>query len=133
MEPHTIYFNQQLLIITYFFVLLLTTLGCTPNNSLPDPLEAGWNNQPVCEVLEDNSKLRVLKCTFPPGIGHERHYHEAHFGYTLKGSRFSIKDTTGVREVDVPTGSNFYNDKIAWHEVLNIGDSTAIFLIIEPK
>jgi len=28
---------------------------------------------------------------------------------------------------------SFYNDKIEWHKVLNIGDSTAIFLIIEPK
>ena len=61
----------------------------------------------------------------------------------LAGSRFRIKDTTGVREVNVPTGSNFYNDEIAWHEVLNIGDSTAIFLnygtqvielgLVEPK
>ena len=69
----------------------------------------------------------------PPGVGHEKHRHEAHFGYAITGSRFRITDTTGIREVDVPTGSNFYNDGIAWHEVLNIGDSTAVFLIIEPK
>jgi quercetin dioxygenase-like cupin family protein len=119
--------------ITGVLVLLIGLSGCNPKKSLPDPLEAGWNNQPVCEVLQDNSKLRALKCTFPPGVGHERHYHKAHFGYTIAGSRFRIKDTTGVREVEVLTGSNFYNDEIAWHEVLNIGDSTAVFLIIEPK
>ena len=100
---------------------------------LADPLEAGWNGQPVCEVLEDNLNLRALKCTFPPGVGHEKHYHEAHFGYTIAGSRFRIKDSNGTREVDVPTGSSFSNGGVAWHEVLNIGDSTAIFLIIEPK
>ena len=111
----------------------ITFIGCTPKKSLPDPLKAGWNNQPVCEVLEDNLNLRVLKCTFPPGVGHERHYHDAHFGYTIAGSRFRIRDTTGIREVDVPTGSNFSNDAINWHEVLNIGDSTAVFLIIEHK
>lgn len=108
-------------------------LGCESKNSLPDPLAAGWKNHAVCEVLEDNEKVRVLQCTFPPGIGHEKHYHAAHFGYTLAGSRFRIQDTTGIREIDVPTGSNFYNDKIEWHTVLNIGDSTAVFLIVEPK
>jgi quercetin dioxygenase-like cupin family protein len=100
---------------------------------LPDPLKAGWNNQAVCEVVEENSKLRVLKCTFSPGVGHERHYHPAHFGYTIKGSKFRITDTTGTREVDVPTGYEFYNEGIEWHEVLNIGDCTAVFLILEPK
>lgn len=105
----------------------------TNEKSLPDPVEAGWKGRTVCEVIEENSKLRVLKCTFPPGVGHERHYHPRHFGYTLAGSTFRIKDTTGIREVAVPTGSHFSNDGIEWHEVLNIGDSTAVFLIIEPK
>ena len=100
---------------------------------LPDLLAAGWGNQKVCELLEDNAKIRVLKCTFPPGVGHERHYHSAHFGYTLVGSTFRIADTTGTREVNVPTGSNFNNDDVAWHQVLNSGDTTAVFLIIEPK
>ena len=113
------------------FVVVLP--GCKGNNTLPDPLEAGWNNEPVCEVLEDNVEIRVLKCTFPPGVGHERHYHDAHFGYTIAGSRFRITDTTGIREVDLPTGTTFFNEGVVWHEVLNIGDSTAVFLITEPK
>ncbi len=113
------------------FILLV--VSCKETQQLPDPLEAGWNNKAVCEVLEDNDNLRTLKCTFPPGVGHERHYHKAHFGYTLAGSTFRIKDTTGTREVTIPTGYDFYNEKVDWHEVLNIGDSTAVFLIIEPK
>jgi hypothetical protein len=44
-----------------------------------------------------------------------------------------MKDTTGVREVKVPSGTNYYNPGIEWHEAVNIGDSTAVFLIIEPK
>ena len=125
--------GKYALFLTSLLVLITASSGCNDKKSLSDPLEAGWNNQPVCEVLQENSNIRALKCTFPPGIGHERHYHKAHFGFTIAGSRFRIKDTTGVREVDVLTGSNFYNDEIAWHEVLNIGDSTAVFLIIEPK
>jgi quercetin dioxygenase-like cupin family protein len=113
--------------------IFLLLFSCDSNNKLPDPLEAGWKNQAVCEVIEENDELRVLKCTFPPGVGHERHYHKAHFGYALSGSTFRIKDTTGVREVKVPSGTNYYNEGIEWHEALNIGDSTAVFLIIEPK
>lgn len=119
-----------------YFLSLLTMamfMGCETKNTLPDPLEAGWNNKAVCEVVQETSKLRVLKCTFPPGVGHERHYHAPHIGYTLRGSKFRIKDTTGVREVNVPTGSSFSKDHITQHEVLNIGDSTAVFLIMEPK
>jgi hypothetical protein len=114
-----------------FFLLLIQ--GCKVKSSLPDPLAAGWNGDPVCEILRENDKMRTLKCTFPPGVGHERHFHAAHFGYTVSGSRFRITDSKGVREVDVPTGSHFYNDGIEWHEVLNIGDSVAVFLIMEPK
>ncbi|WP_241480655.1 cupin domain-containing protein [Psychroserpens mesophilus] len=114
-------------------ILLLLLCNCKNNHQLPDPVEAGWNNQVICEVIEDNDKLRTLQCTFPPGVGHERHYHKAHYGYTVAGSTFRIKDTSGTREVNVPTGYSFYNDKIEWHEVLNIGDSTAVFLIVEPK
>lgn len=100
---------------------------------LPDPLEAGWQGQQICEEILNNHKMRVLRCTFPPGVGHEVHYHPEHLGYTLKGSKFRITDEEGVREVAVPTGYDFYNEGITQHEVLNIGDSTAIFLIIEPK
>ncbi|MEM8585055.1 MAG: cupin domain-containing protein [Bacteroidota bacterium] len=111
----------------------LVSFSCNSAQGLPDPLEAGWQGKSVCEVLVDNSAVRTLKCTFPPGVGHERHFHDAHFGYTLQGSRFRITDTTGTREVDVPTGYDFYNDGIEWHEVLNIGQDTAVFLIVEPK
>ena len=130
---HQRHLGKYALLLASLLFLITVSSGCNDTKALSDPLEAGWDNQPVCEVLQENSNIRALKCTFPPGVGHERHYHKAHFGYTIAGSRFRIKDTTGIREVDVLTGSNFYNDEIAWHEVLNIGDSTAVFLIIEPK
>ena len=117
-----------------FCFLIIGLSSCKPKtNNLPDPLEAGWNGEKVCEVLQDNADLRVLKCTFPPGVGHEKHYHNKHFGYTLVGSKFKIKDAKGIREVNVPTGSSFSKGERSSHEVLNIGDKTAVFLIIEPK
>ena len=116
-----------------FIVPCLLLFSCHPKNKLPDPLEAGWQNEKVCKVLVENEKVRTLKCTFPPGVGHEKHFHAAHFGYTITGSKFRITDNTGTREVNVPTGYDFYNKRIEWHYVLNIGDTTAEFLIIEPK
>jgi len=121
--------------IPYPSLLLLFSLFlcCKKQPELPDPLHAGWNGKSVCKVLEDNPKLRVLKCTFPPNVGHELHYHNPHFGYTIAGSRFQIKDENGTREVDVPTGYAFSKEDISKHEVLNVGDSTAVFLIMEYK
>jgi len=118
-----------------YFLLFLTLIliSCKPSQPLLDPLKAGWNGNSVCDLVEENKTLRILKCTFAPGVGHERHFHDPHFGYTLSGSTFRIKDTTGTREVNVPTGSSFYSKGTLWHEVLNIGDSTAVFLIMEPK
>lgn len=116
-----------------FFMFVLLVTACREKTGLPDPLEAGWNGQRVCEVLEENDSIRVLRCSFPPGVGHERHFHGPHFGYTLAGSTMRITDTTGTREVDVLAGSHFYSEGVDWHEVLNIGDSTAVFLIVEPR
>jgi quercetin dioxygenase-like cupin family protein len=123
------FFKKQV----YLIYLVLFFISCKSDSSLPDPLVAGWKGESVCELLEDNTSQRILKCTFAPGVGHERHFHLPHFGYTLSGSTFRIKDTTGTREIKVETGSYFNSKGTKWHEVLNIGDRTAIFLIIEPK
>ena len=127
-SSNTVFLFCSSVIFTY-----ITASSCKEKTALPDPLVAGWNGEKVCEVLEENESLRVLKCTFPPLVGHEKHAHQPHYGYTLKGSRFRITDDRGIRELDVPTGYDFHNESITVHEVLNIGDSTAVFLIIEPK
>ena len=114
-------------------ILVLFAISCQNKNTLPDPLEAGWKGEAVCEVLEDNKELRVLKCSFEPGVGHEKHYHNPHVGYTLVGGKFRITDDSGTREVDVPTGYTFSKDSITTHEVLNIGETTSVFLIMEYK
>lgn len=116
-----------------YLLFLMTACTAPETGSLPDPLEAGWKGEKVCEVLYENEKQRVLRCTFPPGVGHEKHYHAPHFGYTIKGSTFRIEDEEGMREVQVPTGYGFSNEEVSVHEVQNIGDSTAVFLIIETK
>ena len=107
--------------------------SCTTAPLLPDPLKAGWQGEPVCERLHEDSDQRILRCTFPPGVGHERHYHAPYFGYAIEGGRMQITDDTGVREVDLPTGSSFTSEGTAWHEVLNVGNTTVVYLIVESS
>ena len=123
--------NTSKTVISIGFVFLFTS--CKTVQTLPDPLEAGWNGEKVCVVINEDKEQRILKCTFKPGVGHEEHYHKPHFGYTIAGSKFQITDVKGTRVVQVKTGTTFKKDELSEHTVLNVGDSTAIFLIIEKK
>ncbi len=74
---------------------LVLITACTATSGLADPLAAGWRGTPVCERLHEDSTQRILRCTFPPGVGHERHFHEPHFGYTVVGGRMQMTDEAG--------------------------------------
>ncbi len=100
---------------------------------LTSPLEAGWKGQKVCEVLTDNEQLRVLRCTFPPGVGHEKHFHAPHFGYAIKGGKAHIIDASGERDATTPDGYSWWTGETTVHANQNTGDTTAVYLIIEPK
>ena len=100
---------------------------------LPDPVAAGWQGESVCEVLREDAELRVFRCTFPPGVGHDRHFHPRHFGYALSGGTMRITSDSGTREVTLRTGSYFFSEGTAWHEAVNVGDTTVSYLMIEPK
>ena len=114
-------------------MLLLALLTLAAQPSLPDPLAAGWQGRPVCEKLHEDASQRILRCTFPPGIGHERHFHVAHFGYALSGGRVRTIDSRGTRELTLETGSHFTSQGTAWHEIMNIGNTTIAYLLVEPK
>ena len=116
--------------------LLIFLMGCNTAvmaYELPDPVAATWQGEPVCETLTETAEMRVFRCIFPPGVGHERHFHARHFGYALSGGRMCITDATGTREVNLQTGTYFSSDGISWHEVLNIGDTVVSYLMIEPR
>lgn len=100
---------------------------------LPDPLSAGWQGTAVCEKLHEDDLQRILRCTFAPGVGHERHFHVAHFGYALSGGKMRIQDENRIREVELKDGSSYTSDGVKWHEVLNIGDTEVRYLIVETK
>jgi len=110
-------------------VIAITTLA----DALPDPVAAGWQGRSVCEVLREDDQVRIFRCAFPPGVGHERHFHPRHFGYALSGGTMRITSGAGTRQVTLVTGSYFSSEGIDWHEVINIGDSVVSYLMIEPK
>lgn len=101
---------------------------------MPQALCAGWQGERVCELLQEDAMIRVLRCTFPPGVGHERHYHPPHFGYVLSGeSVMRITTDAGVADRPVRSGGSFANDAEIVHEALNIGSETTTYLIVEKK
>lgn len=101
---------------------------------LPMALCAGWAGERVCEVMQEDAQMRVLRCTFPPGVGHEMHYHPPHFGYVLEGNSV-MRITTAARVVDRPVraGTSFSNDAEIQHAALNVGTETTRYLIVEKK
>ncbi len=112
----------------------LSANGSAANSApLPSALEAGWQGKPVCELLYETATNRVLRCSFSPGVGHERHFHPRHFGYSVSGGTMRITTAAGTREAEIKTGSSFSSQGIGWHEVLNIGTTTVVYLMFEEK
>ena len=117
-------------------ILLVMAAGSNAAPSappLPDPVQAGWHGRTVCEVLADNAQVRTARCTFPPGAGHERHFHRAHWGYVLAPSTMRMTTANGTVVRALKAGDTWWSDGVAWHEVLNVGTTTGVYLIVEPK
>ena len=95
---------------------------------------AGWKGQKTCEVLDEYEQVRVLRCTFPPGVGHERHAHRrGGFGYVLSGGKMQVTDAKGTQVVEDKVGDHWVSGPIEWHEAVNVGDTTLSYLIVEMK
>jgi len=112
-------------------MMLLNHMTCAKD--LKGSFLTGWKGNSVCEKLSENIHETILRCTFPPGIGHEKHRHNAHFGYAISGGIMEIIDETGTKEVKLLTGSYFKSSGKPWHSVENIGETTVIYLMIESK
>lgn len=125
--------------MTYKPLLLVAALGSAapaaaePSPALPSAFEAKWHGKTVCEPLFENAELRAARCTFPPGGGHERHTHPPHWGYIVEGGTMRITDAKGTTIRELKSGSNWWSDGIAWHEAVNIGTTTSVYIIVEPK
>ena len=100
---------------------------------LPHAFQAGWKGQDTCELLFEGLGIRVGTCAFPHGIGHEKHYHNPHFGYVLEGGTLSIRDAAGERTVTTKTNGAWSTTERTVHEAVNTGDTTTSYVIVEPR
>ncbi len=118
---------------TAVFVGACTSAMAVPDRSLPSAFDAKWRGNTVCEPLFENARMRAARCTFPPGGGHERHSHPPHWGYIVAGGTMRITDAGGTNVRDLKSGASWWSDGIAWHEAVNIGNTTSVYIIVEPK
>jgi beta-alanine degradation protein BauB len=100
---------------------------------LPTAFDAKWHGKTVCEPLFENAILRAARCTFPPGGGHERHFHPPHWGYIIAGGTMRLTDASGTNIRELKSGSSWWSDGISWHEAVNIGTTTSVYIIVEPQ
>ena len=121
-----------LALVTSLTLQVHTAVADNPPD-LPNAFDAGWEGQETCELLFEDDSVRVGRCVFPAGIGHEKHYHNPHFGYVLEGGVLRIVDSNGERKVTTQTGGDWSTTTITVHEALNIGETTTSYLIMEPK
>jgi quercetin dioxygenase-like cupin family protein len=121
-------------------IVLITVLLSAANLALaadtadlPHAFDAGWQGQKTCELLYEDAAVRVGRCAFPPGVGHEKHFHNPHFGYVLEGATMRLVDAEGEQTVTTETGGSWSTTEVTVHEGLNVGETTARYLIVEPK
>ena len=118
------------LAVSVIFALLSFTAHSAEET---DALNAGWNGEKRCENLYEDDYIRVLRCTFPPNVGHERHSHPASFLYELNGGHGIVTDASGTREFEVKTDQYRAGKPVEWHEAVNTGDTTMRYLIVEKR
>lgn len=112
-------------------VCLAAAAGELPD--LPQAFDAGWHGEETCQLLYQTDEVRVGRCSFPPGIGHEKHFHYPHFGYVIEGGTLKITNDQGEVEVrETLTGGTWFTDEITIHEAVNVGDTTTSYIIVEP-
>jgi quercetin dioxygenase-like cupin family protein len=113
-------------------VLQAHTVEAGNQLELPHAFEAGWEGQKTCELLFEDNTVRVGRCVFPPGIGHEKHYHNPHFGYVLESGTMRVTDSKGEHEVTTKFGTSWSTMEVTVHQALNTGETTTSYLIVEP-
>ena len=112
-----------------------TTAAAGPlDGPLPRALCAGWEGETTCALLHEDAQIRVVRCAFAPGQGHEPHFHPPHFGVVLDGAgQMRNTRSDGVSEPKLKAGDTWSSDVEVRHTALNIGDQTLSYLIVEKK
>ncbi|MDG6097754.1 hypothetical protein EXU34_09875 [Alteromonas sp. ZYF713] len=109
-------------------------LAVTANAHAHEQHEPGHIASPLqYEMLLENDRALVLKMVLKPGESDAFHRHNNETVYFEKGSKLKIETLGGESVIaDVPDGHVMWHE--AWtHRVTNLGEQTAIAIIIEEK
>ena len=113
--------------------LLMLPITAMAQENLPDTIEAGWKGEAVCVVLFEDDKIRTGTCTYPPGVGQDRHTHGPYFTYVVSGGTLVVTSPRGTFQSTSITGNSGKSNGVDWHELVNVGETTIIFLFVEQK
>ncbi len=102
-------------------------------DDVPDALSVEWKGKRPCEKLFEDTQIRVLRCTFPPGGMHVCHSHPSYFAYFSTDWHGVVMDEKGTRRIDIAAGTSADIPATPWHEFTNVGDATAVGLLVEKK
>lgn len=113
---------------------LFLLLAATANTHANEQHDSGHIASPEhYELLFENERVLVLKMVLKPGESDSLHRHNNETVYFQKGSKLKIETLGGEPIVaDVPDGHVMWHE--AWtHRVTNLGDQTAVAIIVEEK
>lgn len=113
---------------------LCLLLAASANAYAHEQHEPGHIASPeMYEVLLENDRALVLKMVLKPGESDAFHRHNNETVYFEQGSKLKIETPGGESVVvDVPDGHVMWHE--AWtHRVTNVGEQTAIAIIVEEK
>lgn len=116
-----------------FVITVLTFAYSSAQEKIPDTFEAGWKGKSVCEVIQEDDLMRMFTCTYPPGGGQDRHYHDPYMGYIVQGGTLRSTGPNGTRVSTSVAGRSFNSPGVEWHELENVGDTTVVILAVEKK
>lgn len=113
---------------------LFLLIAATVNTHAHEQYDPGHIASPEqYELLLENERALVLKMVLKPGESDSFHRHNTETVYFEKGSKLKIETLGGEPIVaDVPDGHVMWHE--AWtHRVTNLGEQTAIAIIVEEK
>jgi len=113
---------------------LILLLAVTANTYAAERHKSGHVASPEqYDLLLENERALVLKMVLKPGESDSFHRHNNETVYFEKGSKLRIETLGGETIVaDIPDGHVMWHK--AWtHKVTNLGEKTAIAIIIEEK
>lgn len=113
---------------------LFLLIAVTANTHAHQQHESGHIASPEqYQLLLENERVLVLKMVLRPGESDSFHRHNNETVYFEKGSKLKIETLDDESIVaDIPDGHVMWHE--AWtHRVTNLGDQTAIAIIVEEK